>query len=261
MKPRGQNPPAWLRPGNRLLWPILRRARAAVDERKSGDLSLDFIPSSAVIHLIDCLQTSIETNVKGRHAVAISLVRQCVEALTLVEIGLQQPAYRNPILHDWRDQSKKPGELRKILERDVWPTYGTGLWKESWAEFAGEFARAVQPYAHYTQLLQGWQLAVASGNKLHRGQDGHYIFIAKLGINTYDPVKATRITLLHCLLVWVVARILAANHVSNINASDVALLGNQLANSDLLGREKVTWHQQFWPHMFDGPKGRKGKRV
>jgi hypothetical protein len=245
--------PEWFVHGERLLWPTLALARSAVGQRKGGDLTLDVIPECAAIHLIHCIDTSSQVNRKGRHAVAISLVRQCVEAITLVELGLRDPAYRDPLLGDWRDEKKSQGQLRKALERDVWPSYGSGLRSESWAEFAAEFAQAVQPYAHYTSLLQGWQMAVASGDQLRRSPDGNLLFVAQIGMDTYDGVKATRITLLHCLITWAVGRILMANGVQGVDASAIQHLGGEMARSELLGAGNLTWHQEFWPHMFDNP--------
>jgi hypothetical protein len=201
------------------------------------------------------MEASIETNRKGRHAVAISLVRQCVESMTIVELGLQDTAFRDPLLEGWANETKSQGALRKALERQIWPRYGSGLWNETWGKFFGEFARAVQPYAHYSQLLQGWQLVSALGSELRPSGDGNFHFIAQIGVNTYDGVKAARITLLHCLIAWAMGRILLANGGdSRIDPKQIGELGAELAKSELLGRGALEWHQEFWPHMFDEPK-------
>src|SRR6202030_483542 len=149
-------------------------------ERRTGIMHLDLMPECAAIHLMHCMEASIETNRRGRHAVAISLVRQCVEAMSLIDVGLQGQHYRDTLLEGWSNETKSQGEIRKALERDVWDRYGCGLWTETWGEFFGEFARAVQPYAHDTQLLQGWQFALPPGEQLSRSPDGNYRFLAQV---------------------------------------------------------------------------------
>ena len=61
------------------------------------------------------------------------LVRQSLEALTVAEIGLQKRAFGEPLLDAWKTGKKSQGELRNALERDIWASYGTGLWDEPWA--------------------------------------------------------------------------------------------------------------------------------
>jgi len=249
------HPPAWFQIGESVLWPTLELALQKVSERRTGNMHLDLMPECAAIHLMHCMEASAQSNQLGRHAIAICLVRQCVEAMTLIDIGLQEQNYRDGLLKDWSDESKSQGAIRKSLEREVWPRYGYGLWTETWGEFFGEFARAVQPYAHYTQLLQGWQFASPPGQQLSRSQDGNYRFLAQLGYNTYDGLKATRITLLHCLLAWTIARMIIANGGdSRIDLDRVKELGGQLGKSDLLCGGALKWHDEFLPHMFDKPK-------
>jgi hypothetical protein len=247
--------PAWFQIGEPLLWPTLQVAHQKLSERRTGNMHLDLMPECAAIHLMHCMEASIETNQRGRHAVAISLVRQCVEAMSLIDVGLQEQHYRDTLLEGWSDETKSQGEIRKALERAVWGRYGCGLWTERWGEFFGEFARAVQPYAHYTQLLQGWQFVCHSGQQLRRSPDGDYHFIAAIGFDTYDGLKGTRITLLHCLLAWAIARIVMANGGDkHIDPDRVKELGAALGKSELLGGGRLEWHQEFWPHMFDKPK-------
>jgi hypothetical protein len=250
------HPPAWFRIGEPMLWPTMHTALQTLSESRTGNLQLDMIPECAAIHLMHCMETSIDTNRRGRHAVAIGLVRHCVEALALIDVGLQEPRYRDSLLEAWSEETKSQGGIRKALEHDIWSRYGQGLWSETWAEFFAEFARAVQPYAHYTQLLQGWQLASPHGQQLSKSADGKYVFMVQIGLNTYDGLKGTRITLLHCLLAWAIARLLLANRAdSGIEPDKVKQLGAALGKSELLGGGALEWHQEFWPHMFDKPKG------
>jgi hypothetical protein len=44
---------------------------------------------------------------------------------------------------------------------------------------------------------------------------GNYLLIAKVGFDTYDANKATRITLLHVLLSYVLGRVALANRTVN----------------------------------------------
>jgi hypothetical protein len=83
-----------------------------------------------------------------------------------------------PLLEAWKTGKKSQGELRRALQREIWPSYGTGLWNEPWAEFYANLAQAVQPYAHYTQQLQGWQFETLSVE--HDGST-----IEKTGLETY----------------------------------------------------------------------------
>ncbi len=206
----GAHPPQWFQIGEPLLWPTLHAVIKILDEKRTDRFDLDIMPQCAAIHLMHALETSIDTNLRGRHTIAIGLVRQCVEALTLVDVGLQKASFRDPLLEAWANDKMSPGKMRQELQKNIWPRYGCGLWNESWIAFFGEFAKAVQPYAHYTYLLQGWQFAAPPGEQLRPTTNGHHMFIAQVGPNTYDGLKATRITLLHCLLGWTVARILLA---------------------------------------------------
>jgi hypothetical protein len=134
------------------------------------------------------------------------------------------------------------------LEKEVWPRCGTGLWTEPWSEFYGNLARAVQPYAHYTSELQGWQFAT-----LH--SDGQRELIAAFGLETYDALQATRITLFHMLLTWVLGRMLLAkgtNHDVMAQRDRILELGAALASSKLLFKGGEWW-AQLAPHMLFKP--------
>src|SRR5262249_44087650 len=105
---------------------------------------LQSLAELALCHHAGCIEAGGHANRRGKHSAAICLVRQPVEALTIAEIGLQSPQFAEPLLMAWKDGKKSHGELRKALEQSVWPKYGTGLWDETWAEFYGNLARAVQ---------------------------------------------------------------------------------------------------------------------
>jgi hypothetical protein len=187
-------------------------------------------------------------NENGKHSVAICLVRQCVEALTIAELGLQDKSYADPLLKAWEVGKKSHGELRASLEKHVWPKYGYGLWEETWSEFFGNLARAVQPYAHYTNELMGWQFQTIA-------YQGGEEFIGMIGLQTYDPLLATRITLLHMLIGWALGRILLAqgkNPDVLQHRETIQRLGMALSKSKLL-LEKRDWGLQLAPHMLFKP--------
>src|SRR5579871_812588 len=80
--------PAWLALTDRLMSPIVNAAMEQSTARASKDLTLNTAGHCAIIHFGHCIDSSIALNRKGQHAPALCLVRQCVEALTIVELAL-----------------------------------------------------------------------------------------------------------------------------------------------------------------------------
>jgi hypothetical protein len=187
----------------------------------------------------------------------MALLRQSLEALALVAAGLSKDAQRDAVLVRWLDGKLSHGELRKHLEANVWPSFGHGLWKESWAEFYANLAGAVQPYAHYSPELMGWQWQdiEQAGDT---GGLGPARFFAAIGWNTYDALKASRITLVQTLLFWSAGRI--ASHLiadSELKSLWPSLERLRLAigNSNMLFKEGA-WANQLLPVMrFRQPGG------
>lgn len=140
--------PEWARLGGALRGPIVGATQAELRRKSGSDVHLSAIPTIALHHFAHATETSIETNELGRHAVSISLLRHGVEALTLIDLGLVDTTLSYPLLRAFDDGKRTHGELRRVLETEVWPAYGTGLWNEPWSDFYGQLARAVQPYAH-----------------------------------------------------------------------------------------------------------------
>lgn len=236
--------PRWLELGERVLGPLLATAKAALEQPQPADFDLAQIPILSVYHLASSLDSSIEANHKGRHSVAISLTRHCVEALTLIDVGLQDEAFAFPLLDKWRSGKKTSGNLRQELQKKVWPKYGMGLWDEPWGEFFGSLSRAVQPYAHCSRELLEWQFAVLD----HDSSDMKFT----VAIGTYDPLKASRITLLHVLVGWTLGRLLLENRSdSSITAmsQEIHELGEALGSSKLLVKQK-DWSLELLPNMF-----------
>lgn len=251
-KPEGTNRPEWFTIGDQLMEPVVRELSGTVRSIQQSDLDLKTACEAAGLHFVQCVDTSIQVNKRGLHAIAVSLVRQCMEALSVVDAGLQRPGLRDELVRAWLDEKITAGGIRKRLDAEVWANYGEGLWGESWSEFMSEFSQAVHPYAHYTQLLQGWQFAHLS-DQLFKSQDGSYTTYMSIGPDTYDTTKATRITLLHMILEWVAGRMVLANGHAQELAARIGALGEALAEAEWLGGGKTPWHQEFWPHMFDKP--------
>ena len=212
------------------------------------------IPYCALLHLADCLKTSILANLQGKHSVAVCLIRQSVEALTLVDIGLQDETFSCPLLQAWDDDKESHGDLRRKLEQHVWPRYGSGLRGETWAEFFGNLARSVQPYAHYTQKLMLWQFHVVESPPLDGplADKRGFEFSATIGPTTSDEDKGYQITLFQALVVWTLGRLLLENS-KNPNilkySNHIRDLGTAIGNSILLDRHQ-DWSVNLLPVMF-----------
>ena len=240
--------PKWLKLGDQLMGPLIGMGLAATQAHRLSTDDLHALPFLALCHHAGCLEASDYANRHGKHSAAVCLVRQSVEALTIVEIGLQDPSFAEPLIADWKEGRKSQGELRKALEQTVWPRYGLGLWHETWAEFYANLARSVQPYAHYTPELQGWQFAAF-------GYDGDLGFWATFGPETYDALQASRVTLLHVLLTWMLGRILLAHGKSPDvlqREQGIRELGKALSSSKLLFKGG-DWGVQLAPHMLFKP--------
>jgi hypothetical protein len=245
--------PTWFRIGNGLIWPLIGMGVAVA---RSVGLSAELkpIPELAICHHAGCVEAAGYANQRGKHSAAMSLVRQSLEALTVAEIGLQDPTFAEPLLAAWKKGKKSQGELRKALEQKIWPEYGVGLWDELWTEFHKNLAQAVQPYAHYSPELQGWQFATLSVDYDEKSAL-NVSAIEMAGLETYDPLKATRITFFHMLLTWMLGRILLAEGRSRdvmARRQEIVRLGRALGASKLLFR-RADWWAQFTPNLWFKP--------
>lgn len=166
----------------------------------------------------------------------------------IVDLGLQSEPDANSLLAKWADEKATNGDVRKFLESRAWPSYGTGLWEESWSEFYSEMARSVQPYSHYGRELQNWQFAVVP-KTVELKDSGNGTFFAMTGVGAYDPIKASRITLFMTLVIWALGRLLKANEehrTSGPLTRQIDELGTALANSKLL------FGNNQWSNEFSG---------
>jgi len=246
--------PKWLLLSDEILWPVIGMGLAVLDQRMRSSptrLNQAEIPYTALLHFAHCLETSMKTNEEGKHSVAICLVRQCVEAITLIDIGLQENAYADPLLMAWKAGKKSHGELRASLQKNIWHQYGSGLWDEPWSDFFKNLAQAVQPYAHYSEELRHWQFATIWNEDWVESQNTKPPEALQMTglLGAYDPLKASRITLLHCLLGWALARLLLANGESK----DVAHREHKINElGSHLARSKLLFHKQDWGIQLRG---------
>ena len=106
-------------------------------------------------------------------------------------------------------------------------------------------------HAHYTQALQGWQFETVSIEH-NDNRNAPISAIEMTGLETHDPLKATRITFFHMLLTWMLGRILLTNGRSRDvmeRRGEIVRLGHALGSSKLLFQRGEWWTQltpNFW---------------
>lgn len=207
-------------------------------------------PMLAHWFLLDSMLLANHANRHGMHANALALTRQCVEAISIIELGVCGHASAEAVLLQWDADKLNPGRLRAWLEGNVWPHYGAGLWMEPWSIFMREFAAAIQPYAHYSPALAQWQVRLHAFDETPPGQAGQAGI--EMRPRAYDPQKATRITLFHAILTFTLGRILMA---ANTGDAEFAALVNRLrialGKSRYLDGHETNWSQQFWAMVWD----------
>lgn len=210
-----------------------------------------YFPQQAHWYLCDTLFLASEANKEGIHANALSLTRQCIEAISIIELGLCRHDQAEDILIKWSNQKISAGGIRKWLEDNVWQNYGTGLWSEPWNVFFAKLSKAVQPYAHYSSQLAQWQHRLVGNLTEETPRE----MVIEIGPRQYDPQKATRITLFHVLVTYTLARILLASSEMENRTFEALVLqaGDALGKSAFLDGHQTNWEQQFWATvLFDG---------
>jgi hypothetical protein len=210
-------------------------------------------PAMALWFLLDSLLLANRANREGMHANALALTRQTIEALSIVELGITVHPAAATQLEKWDKDQASPGELRQWLSKNVWPSYGSGIWKESWENFMAHLARAIQPYAHYASQLAHWQERF-----IHRlDERGHSEFYVVQGARQYDPQKATRITLFHAILTFALARVWTAANVGADKHFEALVNRFRLAlgKSKYLDGHQTNWEHQFWAAVWSKKGG------
>ena len=238
--------PQWLVLGSDVIPKVIDRMMISSRKLELGDLNVNSVPFLALCHFSSCLNLSIEGNSRGYHSAAMALLRQCLEALSLIGISFLDSSGAKDLLRDWSEGRKSNGDLRKFLENNVWHTLGEGLWDESWSDFYANLSKAIQPYAHYSPQLQGWQWTLIK-------QESDNRFIMGIGPASYDPMKASRVSLMHTLVGWALARIGLASRLDeevNSMADEIYQLGKYISDSKLLFQNQEDWALQIMPHVY-----------
>ncbi len=238
---------AWFKIGERLNKPTFDRIGNTLSE---SHLPIDVknFPLSAFWFFLDSMLLANQANREGMHANALVLTRQCLEAMSVMEVGLSTTVGAADVLARWNEDRESPGGLRKWLSVNAWPSYGRGLWAEPWTEFMGKFAKAIQPYAHYSPHLAQWQ------ERLHVAKKAGSSFeaIIEMRPRAYDAQKATRITLYHGLMVFALGRVwLTTRGHNDANfAASIDEFRCALGKSQYLDGHETNWDHQFWANIF-----------
>lgn len=241
--------PEWFRFSQALTAQIMSRMGEATSAVTMID-QVRFAPMQALWFVGNSLSLANEANREGMHANALSLTRQCVEAIGIIELGVCGHPEAEAKLLLWEQDNLSPGNLRRWLEGAVWPGYGTGLWTEPWSTFMGQFAGAVQSYAHYTRDLAQWQSGLRRVHDANQ-TDKPFLAMLELGPRVYDAQKATRITLFHALLTYLLGRIWLAAHPTDTSFAELmARFGKALSCSRYLDGHQTNWSQQFWAMVW-----------
>ena len=239
MVPRG-DPNYWQQthePLNLELQEVVRRSW--VDQPPVADTQLQFIPHYAGKHCLETVRLSRLANEGGAHAVAVGLLRDAVEALSVVALGISMDRSKIDVLRRWNDEKLSAGELRMHLETHVWPQVASvGLWGESWASFWESLARSVQPYAHFSPLRMRWHQHVQI-------IDGKWHVWLNHPAGDFELYKAARIGAFQLLVFWAFAELIAALGAAS---ADVISRLEHLARDarQWLSTNEVFFHGEKW---------------
>lgn len=197
-----------------------------VDEPPLADLQLQFIPHYAGKHCLESVRLSRLANEGGAHAVAVGLLRDAVEALSLVALAISRDSDKVRLLNQWNEDRLSPGEVRKRLDATVWPSVTlAGLWGESWASFWASLARSVQPYAHFSPVRMRWHQHVQI-------VDGEWRVWINHPRGDFELYRAARIVAFQLLVFWAFAELVCAFSAASVG---------QLARLELLADQARQW--------------------
>ncbi|MEC5383668.1 hypothetical protein VSX64_23225 [Aurantimonas sp. C2-6-R+9] len=241
--------PEWFKMTDRATSETMKRIADSVQE-PNLPIQVKFLPIQAHWFILDSLSLANQANREGMHANALALTRQCLEAISVVELGLSTHPDAAHVLLKWDRDKISPGELRRWLSANVWPSYGSGIWTESWSDYMAHLTRAIQPYAHYTSHLAQWQ-AHLLGQPDPSEPETMYVRFAP---RAYDPQKATRITLFHAILTYTLGRIWVVGRNDPEFSAMINRLGKALGKSKYLDGHETNWEQQFWGGLSRCPR-------
>jgi len=253
MSPRG-DPEYWQKthePLNLELQLVVRKSW--VDRPPVKELQLQFIPHYAGKHCLESVRLSRLANEGGAHAVGVGLLRDSIEALSLVALSICHDPEKIRILEQWNEEKLSAGEIRKYLDSKVWPTVKiSGLWGESWASFWESLSRSVQPYAHFSPLRMRWHQHVQI-------IDGKWHIWVNHPGGDFELYRGARISAFQLLVFWAFAEI-----VCTFDAAPAEQLSNLLSHAhkarQWLSTNEVffqgdKWEVQLMPFVYPtGPQ-------
>lgn len=120
-----------------------------------------------------------------------------------------------------------------------------------------EFASAVQPYAHYSSPLLQWQYRLHHV-PLPSNDDGNKELkrVIELAPRAYDAQKATRITLFHGVISYILGHVVMAARPEDAEFCQlVERVGVALGKSRYLDGHATNWSQQFWAMVWNRSGG------
>jgi hypothetical protein len=213
-----------------------------------NDLQLQFVAHYAGKHCLESVVIARLANEGGAHAVAVGLLRNAVESLSVVAMAISNYPEKVKMLERWNTEKVSPGKLREALETHVWPKVDLkGLWNQTWSDFWRSLARAVQPYAHFSPPLMRWhQRAEMKNDKFH------------LWINhpegDFEQYRADRIATFQLLIFWVFAEMVCAfGAAPQFDIDNLRALSNlsklKLSTSEVFFSGK-DWEVQLLPFVF-----------
>ena len=228
--------------------PLVMEGVSASAAANKMSMQVRSAPMLAHWFMLDSLLLANKANREGMHANALSLTRQCLEALNVIELGICGHKEAETILERWDKDNITAGKLRAWLQDNVWPQYGSGMWSESWSVFMRELASALQPYAHYCSKLAQWQMRLLPGVS---NENGSIKALVEMKPRAYDSQKATRITLFHAVLTYTLGRIYIAGHKNEKELNQLIVrLGSALGSSRYLDGHATDWGQQLWAMLW-----------
>lgn len=243
--------PEWLSLGEDANPLVMRRIADAVS---SDGLPFHVQTAATMAHwfILDTMLLANQANRDGMHANALALLRQGVEATSVIELTISQHPDAESVLAKWNDDKVSAGGLRAWLQENIWPRYGHGLWNEPWSTFMREFAGAVQPYAHYGRSLAQWQFGQMRFIETPEDPTAPITGLMEMRPRAYDPQKATRITLFNALLVYVLGRVWIATAKDDPQFTElINQFGLALGRSRYLDGHQTDWSQQFWAMVWE----------
>jgi len=211
-------------------------------------LQLRYIPHYAGKHCLQSIRLSRLANEGGAHAVAVCLLRDAVEALSLVALGISQDPDKVRLLNQWNEERLSAGELRKHLEAKVWPQVGIkGLWGESWDLFWASLALSVQPYAHFSPLRMRWHQHVQI-------IDGRLHIWINHPSGDFELYSGARVSAFQLLVFWAFAELVCAFNAATRNQllrlTSFASDARQWLSTNEVFFQWEKWEVQLMPFVY-----------